>query len=44
VLAVAGLLAHFSTLDASLTLALLVSGTIGALLANVIRAAVLTRR
>jgi hypothetical protein len=44
VLTVAGLLAHFRALDQALTLALLVGGTVSALLANVIRAALLTRR
>jgi hypothetical protein len=43
VLTIAGLLAHFRALDESLTLALLVGGTLSALFANVVRAA-LTRR
>jgi hypothetical protein len=44
VLLVVGLLTHTGALDGSLALGLLVAGTIGALLANVIRAAATTKR
>ena len=44
VLALVGLLTHFGSLDGSLALALLVAGTIGALLANIIRTALTTKR
>jgi hypothetical protein len=44
VLVLAGLLTHLGSLDAWLTMALLVAGTIGALLANVIRTASTTKR
>jgi hypothetical protein len=44
VLILVGLLTHLGSLDGSLGMALLVAGTISALLANVIRAASTTKR
>jgi hypothetical protein len=44
VLFLVGLLTHLGLLDGSLGMALLVAGTIGALLANVIRTASTTKR
>jgi hypothetical protein len=44
VLILVGLLTHLGSLDGSLAMALLVAGTIGALLANVIRTASTTKR
>ena len=44
VLILVGLLTHLGSLDGSLAVALLVAGTIGALLANVIRTASTTKR
>lgn len=44
VLIVVGLLTHLGSLDGSLAMALLVAGTIGALLANVIHTASTTKR
>ena len=44
VLVPVGFLTHLGSLDGSLAMALLVAGTIGALLANVIRTASTTKR
>ena len=44
VLILVGLLTHLGSLDGSLAIALLVAGTIGALLVNVIRTASTTKR
>ncbi len=44
VLVLVGFLTHFGSLDGSLATAVLVAGTIGALLANVIRTASTTKR
>jgi hypothetical protein len=44
VLILVGLLTHLGSLDGSLAMALLVAGTISALLANVIRTASTTKR
>jgi hypothetical protein len=44
VLILVGLVAHLGSLDGSLAMALLVAGTIGALLVNVIRTASNVRR
>jgi hypothetical protein len=44
VLILVGLLTHLGSLDGSLGMALLVAGTIGALLVNVIRTASMTKR
>ena len=44
VLVLVGLLTHFGWLDGSFAMLLLVAGSIGALLANVIRTASMTKR